>query len=191
MHLGQRVRAKPEAAAAPLRELLRHVAVGDGESFGHHPCGSHPLQVVFAQIDPSHAGNDALKAATRICESDYFMIMDLLAAEGLGPDGSFYDTEGMDVIVAERLGRVVGVAEYSLDCDFGDPRDGLAIPASRGGSSPSPSLPLIDAAGSVRRCLPRSPGKHRRPAGHLSPSFLRTATMRRNARHSSGHAGSL
>ncbi|MCK8681514.1 hypothetical protein [Streptomyces lichenis] len=54
-------------------------------------------------------------------ESDLNSIADLLASEGLGPDIPFCygHTGDPSIVVAERDGRVVGVAEYSLDYDFG------------------------------------------------------------------------
>lgn len=53
-----------------------------------------------------------------VSRSDHPMIVRLLESEDLGPGGS-YNADGMDVIVADRHGHVVGVVEYSLDCDFG------------------------------------------------------------------------
>ncbi|MFI7019944.1 GNAT family N-acetyltransferase [Streptomyces sp. NPDC050164] len=59
-----------------------------------------------------------IRSASR---SDHPMVLQLLEAEDLGPNGS-YSADGVDVIVADRHGQVVGVAEYSLNCDFGRPQ---------------------------------------------------------------------
>ncbi|MEU1090920.1 GNAT family N-acetyltransferase [Streptomyces sp. NPDC005892] len=53
-----------------------------------------------------------------IAQADYSVVEELLYSNHLG-DGRFYDPEGLDVVVAELRGRVVGVAEFQLHCDFG------------------------------------------------------------------------
>ncbi|MEU3862494.1 GNAT family N-acetyltransferase [Streptomyces sp. NPDC028722] len=53
-----------------------------------------------------------------ITQADYSMVEELLYANDLG-NGRFYNPEGIDVIVAELHGSVVGVAEFKLLCDFG------------------------------------------------------------------------
>ena len=53
-----------------------------------------------------------------ITHVDYSVVEDLLYSNDMG-NGRFYDPEGLDVIVAEHHGSVVGVAEFQLHCDFG------------------------------------------------------------------------
>lgn len=55
-----------------------------------------------------------------IVQADYSVVEELLYSNHLG-DGGFYDPEleGLDVVVAELHGCVVGVAEFQLHCDFG------------------------------------------------------------------------
>ncbi|WP_331751882.1 GNAT family N-acetyltransferase (plasmid) [Streptomyces sp. NBC_00723] len=53
-----------------------------------------------------------------ITRSDYSMVEEVLYANHLG-NGRFYEPEGIDVIVAEVHGSVVGAAEFRLHCDFG------------------------------------------------------------------------
>ncbi|MFE4255350.1 GNAT family N-acetyltransferase [Streptomyces sp. NPDC056910] len=55
----------------------------------------------------------------RMSGADRSMTADLLASEGLGSDGDFFGADGIDVLVADNNGRVVGVVEYDLYCDFG------------------------------------------------------------------------
>ncbi|MFD5764272.1 GNAT family N-acetyltransferase [Streptomyces sp. NPDC127049] len=53
-----------------------------------------------------------------IVRADYPVVEELLYSNDLGY-GGFYDPEGLDVVVAELHGRLVGVAEFHLHCDFG------------------------------------------------------------------------
>ncbi|MEV7817097.1 GNAT family N-acetyltransferase [Streptomyces flaveolus] len=53
-----------------------------------------------------------------ITPSDYSTVEELLYANHLG-DGRLYAPEGIDVIVAELHGSVIGAAEFKLNCDFG------------------------------------------------------------------------
>ncbi|WP_434600175.1 GNAT family N-acetyltransferase [Streptomyces sp. A5-4] len=53
-----------------------------------------------------------------ITEADHAVVEELLDSTDLGVPGS-YDPEGMNVIVAEVHGSVVGIAEFDLHCDFG------------------------------------------------------------------------
>jgi GNAT superfamily N-acetyltransferase len=53
-----------------------------------------------------------------IAPADYPVVEELLYSTDLGV-GGFYDPEGLDVVVAELQGRLVGVAEFELHCDFG------------------------------------------------------------------------
>ncbi|KUN58152.1 hypothetical protein AQJ46_43890 [Streptomyces canus] len=55
----------------------------------------------------------------RMSGADRSMTADLLASEGLGPDGDFFSADGIDVLVAHNNGRIMGVVEYDLTCDFG------------------------------------------------------------------------
>ncbi|MFC8350793.1 GNAT family N-acetyltransferase [Streptomyces sp. NPDC057280] len=52
-------------------------------------------------------------------EADHSVVAGLLASADLAPDGGLYSTEGIDVLVADQDGEVVGVVEYDLHCDFG------------------------------------------------------------------------
>ncbi|MFD6348049.1 GNAT family N-acetyltransferase [Streptomyces roseolus] len=52
-----------------------------------------------------------------IAPADY-PVVELLHSNRLG-GGRFYDPEGLDVVVAELHGRLVGVAEFELHRDFG------------------------------------------------------------------------
>jgi GNAT superfamily N-acetyltransferase len=65
-----------------------------------------------------------------MAKSDYSMIMDLLVPQDLGTDP--YDAEGVDVIVADDCGQVVGVAEYNLNFDFGRPDGRAEHPGEQG-----------------------------------------------------------
>ncbi|MFG6301218.1 GNAT family N-acetyltransferase [Streptomyces rochei] len=53
-----------------------------------------------------------------IAPADYPVVEELLYATDLEVVGS-YDTGGLDVVVAELQGRLVGVAEFELHRDFG------------------------------------------------------------------------
>ncbi|MFH8470644.1 GNAT family N-acetyltransferase [Streptomyces sp. NPDC017991] len=53
-----------------------------------------------------------------LVQADYSVVEELLYSNHLG-GGRFYDPEGLDVVVAELRGSVVGVAEFQLHCDFG------------------------------------------------------------------------
>ncbi|WP_200309334.1 GNAT family N-acetyltransferase [Streptomyces adelaidensis] len=53
-----------------------------------------------------------------IAQADYLVVAELLHSNDLEGD-RFYDPEGLDVIVAELHGSIVGVAEFRLHCDFG------------------------------------------------------------------------
>ncbi|MGW2519199.1 MULTISPECIES: GNAT family N-acetyltransferase [Streptomyces] len=53
-----------------------------------------------------------------IAHADYSVVEELLYSNHLG-NGRFYDPEGLDVIVAELHGTVIGVAEFQLHCGFG------------------------------------------------------------------------
>ncbi|MFI8917159.1 GNAT family N-acetyltransferase [Streptomyces sp. NPDC053513] len=53
-----------------------------------------------------------------IVQADYPVVEELLYSNHLG-DGRFYDPAGLDAVVAEFHGRVVGIAEFQLHCDFG------------------------------------------------------------------------
>ncbi|MFE2640570.1 hypothetical protein ACFXKS_35050 [Streptomyces scopuliridis] len=53
-----------------------------------------------------------------IASADYPVVEELLDSNDLGV-GKAYNLEGVDVIVADFHGSVVGVAEFQLDCDFG------------------------------------------------------------------------
>lgn len=52
-----------------------------------------------------------------ITEADSSVVEELLDSTDLGVCG-FYDPEGLDVVVAELYGTVVGAAEFQLHCDF-------------------------------------------------------------------------
>ncbi|MCL6293229.1 hypothetical protein [Streptomyces sp. 43Y-GA-1] len=65
-----------------------------------------------------------------IVQADYSVVEELLHSNHRG-DGRFYDPEGLDVVVAELHGSVVGVAELKLHCDFGHDKGRGRIPASR------------------------------------------------------------
>ncbi|MFJ6598101.1 GNAT family N-acetyltransferase [Streptomyces violaceusniger] len=53
-----------------------------------------------------------------IADADHSVVEELLESTGLTICGS-YDPEGIDVVVAEVRGTVVGVVEFHLHCDFG------------------------------------------------------------------------
>ncbi|MFJ9655732.1 GNAT family N-acetyltransferase [Streptomyces microflavus] len=53
-----------------------------------------------------------------ITEVDHSVVEELLDSTGLTICGP-YDPEGIEVVVAEVCGTVVGVAEFHLHCDFG------------------------------------------------------------------------
>jgi GNAT superfamily N-acetyltransferase len=53
-----------------------------------------------------------------IAPADYPVVEELLYSTGLG-DGMSYDLAGLDVVLAELHGRLVGIAEFELHCDFG------------------------------------------------------------------------
>ncbi|MGW3932801.1 N-acetyltransferase family protein [Streptomyces microflavus] len=55
---------------------------------------------------------------------------ELLHSNHLG-DGRFYDPGGLDVVVAELHGSVVGVAEFKLHCDFGHDKGRGAHPGEQ------------------------------------------------------------
>ncbi|MEU5099067.1 hypothetical protein [Streptomyces sp. NPDC020996] len=63
-----------------------------------------------------------------IAQTDYSVVAELLHSNNLGGD-RFYDPEGLDVIVAELHGSIVGVAEFRLHCDLA--KAGKPILASR------------------------------------------------------------
>ncbi|MDX2291811.1 MULTISPECIES: GNAT family N-acetyltransferase [Streptomyces] len=53
-----------------------------------------------------------------IAPDDYPVVEELLNSTDLG-DGMSYEPGGLDVVVAELQGHLVGVAEFELHCDFG------------------------------------------------------------------------
>jgi GNAT superfamily N-acetyltransferase len=53
-----------------------------------------------------------------VAPSDYSVVEELLYSNDLG-SGRYYEPAGIDVIVAELHGSVVGVAEFKLHDDFG------------------------------------------------------------------------
>jgi hypothetical protein len=53
-----------------------------------------------------------------VAQSDYSIVEELLYSNDLG-NGRYYEPAGIDVIVAELHGSVVGVAEFKLHDDFG------------------------------------------------------------------------
>ncbi|GHD52040.1 GNAT family N-acetyltransferase [Streptomyces galbus] len=53
-----------------------------------------------------------------ITRSDYSTVEELLHANDLG-SGRPYERDGLDVVVAELHGSVIGVAEFKLRCNFG------------------------------------------------------------------------
>ncbi|WP_328743861.1 GNAT family N-acetyltransferase [Streptomyces sp. NBC_00285] len=65
-----------------------------------------------------------------ITHVDYSVVEDLLHSNHLG-NGRLYDPEGLDVIVAELDGSVIGVAEFQLHCDFGHAEGRAAHPGEQ------------------------------------------------------------
>lgn len=65
-----------------------------------------------------------------IAQADYSVVEELLYSNHLG-HGRFYDPEGMDVVVAELRGSVVGSLSSSSTATSGTTKAGRRIPASR------------------------------------------------------------
>ena len=86
-----------------------------------------------------------------IVQADYSVVEELLYSNHLG-DGRFYDPEGLDVIVAELHGSVVGVAEFQLHCDFGHDEGREAHPGEQTFIS-TMAVALTGRRGGVGRAL--------------------------------------
>ncbi|MGW1941677.1 N-acetyltransferase family protein [Streptomyces goshikiensis] len=65
-----------------------------------------------------------------IVQPDYPVVAEVLELSGLA-DGMFYDPEGLEVLVAELDGSVVGVAEFQRHCDFGHDEGREAYPGKQ------------------------------------------------------------
>jgi len=65
-----------------------------------------------------------------IAPADYPVVVELLYSSDLGV-GGFYDPGGLNVVVAEFQGRLVGVAEFELHCDFGHDEGREAYPGEQ------------------------------------------------------------
>ncbi|MFF9396990.1 GNAT family N-acetyltransferase [Streptomyces griseoluteus] len=86
-----------------------------------------------------------------IVQADHSVVEELLYSNRLG-DGRFYDPEGLDVVVAELHGSVVGVAEFQLHCDFGHSEGREAHPGEQTFIS-AMAVALTGRRGGVGRAL--------------------------------------
>ncbi|MGW2207471.1 N-acetyltransferase family protein [Streptomyces sp. NPDC001774] len=101
-----------------------------------------------------------------IVQADYSVVEELLYSNHLG-DGGFYDPEleGLDVVVAELHGCVVGVAEFQLHCDFGHDEGREAHPGVQTFIS-TMAVAHTDRRGGVGRALLTEIARRSQEAGH-------------------------
>ncbi|KUH35191.1 GNAT family N-acetyltransferase [Streptomyces kanasensis] len=99
-----------------------------------------------------------------IVQADYSVVEELLYSNDLG-DGRFYDPEGLDVVVAELHGRVVGVAEFQLHCDFGHDEGREAHPGEQTFIL-TMAVAHTDRRGGVGRALLAEIARRAQRAGH-------------------------
>ncbi|MFF8604190.1 GNAT family N-acetyltransferase [Streptomyces sp. NPDC015232] len=99
-----------------------------------------------------------------IVQADYSAVEELLYSNHLG-DGRFYDPEGLDVVVAELRGRVVGVAEFRLHCDFGHDEGRAAHPGEQTFIL-TVAVARTDRRGGVGRALLAEIARRAQGAGH-------------------------
>ncbi|MDV9192185.1 GNAT family N-acetyltransferase [Streptomyces sp. SR27] len=99
-----------------------------------------------------------------IAPADYPVVEELLYSNDLG-DGRFYDPEGLDVVVAELHGRLVGVAEFHLHCDFGHDVGREAHPGEQTFILTMAVAPT-DRRGGVGRALLTEIARRAQKAGH-------------------------
>ncbi|MFC7924543.1 GNAT family N-acetyltransferase [Streptomyces cinereoruber] len=98
-----------------------------------------------------------------IAPADYPVVEELLYLSGLG-DGRFYDPEGLEVVVAEFHGRLVGVAEFEVRCDFGHDEGREAHPGEQTFISTMAVAPT-DRRGGVGRALLAEVARRAQEAG--------------------------
>ncbi|MFI9060201.1 GNAT family N-acetyltransferase [Streptomyces anulatus] len=124
-----------------------------------------------------------------LVQADYSVVEELLYSNYLG-DGRFYDPEGLDVVVAERRGSVVGVAEFQLHCDFGHDEGREAHPGEQTFVLTMAVAHAARRGGAGRALLAEIAAGPRKPATRSWHWYRRTATMRLTGRRSFRRAGS-
>lgn len=99
-----------------------------------------------------------------IAQADYSVVEELLYSNDLGGGRSYYP-EGLDVIVAELHGSVVGVAEFQLHCDFGHDEGREAHPGEQTFVS-TMAVADTDRRSGVGRALLTEIARRAQEAGH-------------------------